>query len=63
MKRIGQPLLILPGNDEFHPTGVAERLGALALNAETLTVDCREPAQVEVTVERIRRFLQDNTPD
>ena len=63
VKRIGQPLLILPGNDELHPTGVAERLGALALNAETLTVDCREPAHVEVTVERIRRFLQDNTPD
>lgn len=56
------PLLILAGNDDFHPTETAERIAALAPNAE-LMLQWREPEFVSGTVEKLRAFLQRHTPD
>ncbi len=55
------PLLILAGNDDFHPTETAERIAALAPNAE-LIYKWREPDVVVGTVEKVREFLTRHTP-
>ena len=56
------PLLILPGSDPFHPTGVAERICRDAPDARCLPVDCRAEANLAGTVAEIRRFLRERTP-
>lgn len=55
------PLLILAGNDDFHPTATAERIAALAPNAE-LVYDWREPNVVPHTIAKVREFLTRHTP-
>lgn len=55
------PLLILAGDDDFHPRKTAERIAALAPNAE-LIYEWREPEIVAGTVERVRAFLERHTP-
>jgi pimeloyl-ACP methyl ester carboxylesterase len=55
------PLLILPGSDPFHPTAIAERLCHEAPQAACLDVDCRAPAKLEATKQRIRDFLHTHT--
>ncbi len=52
------PLLILPGNDPFHPTATARRICAEAPRATCLEVDCRTPAKLEQTRRQIREFLR-----
>lgn len=54
------PILVLPGSDPFHPTGVAHRICASAPNAHCLDVDCRSPQKLPATVEAIRAFLKAN---
>jgi pimeloyl-ACP methyl ester carboxylesterase len=56
------PILILPGRDQFHPTGVSHRICEIAPAATCLPVDCREPANLPGTIEAIRTFLKANTP-
>ncbi len=55
------PFLVLPGNDDFHPTATAREIADLAPHAEYVG-DWREPENVRNTVERIRTFLKANTP-
>lgn len=55
------PLLVLPGNDEFHPTAVAEEIAALAPHAELLT-DWAGEANKPKTAQRVRDFLLAHTP-
>ncbi len=55
------PLLILPGTDEFHPTAIAERICAEALQATCLEPDCRAPENVSGTRERILSFLREHS--
>jgi pimeloyl-ACP methyl ester carboxylesterase len=55
------PLLILPGNDPFHPTGVARRICSLAPDARCLDVDCRSDAKRPATIETIRAFLREHS--
>ena len=56
------PLLVLPGSDPFHPTGVAHRICREAPNAACLDVDCRSDEKLERTKDAIRAFLRDNAP-
>ena len=56
------PLLILPGSDPFHPTGVAERICREAPDARCLPVGCRDEANLAETTAGIRRFLRERTP-
>jgi pimeloyl-ACP methyl ester carboxylesterase len=61
VRSLTTPLLILAGNDDFHPRATAERLASLAPNAE-LVLDWREPEVVPRTVEKVRDFLTRHTP-
>jgi pimeloyl-ACP methyl ester carboxylesterase len=56
------PMLVLPGSDERHPTGIARRLCRLAPRARCLDVDCRAPAKLRATVAAIRGFLWEYVP-
>ena len=62
MRRCPAPMLVLPGSDPFHPTGIAERICREAPSARCLDVDCREPAKLGATIETIRAFLTDHVP-
>jgi hypothetical protein len=54
------PILVLPGRDAFHPTGVAQRICREAPRAHCLAPECREPDNLETTVEAIRAFLKEH---
>lgn len=56
------PLLILPGNDPFHPAGISQRICREAPLAECLEPDCRSAARLPATIERVRAFLLANVP-
>ncbi|MGE0597925.1 MAG: alpha/beta fold hydrolase [Dehalococcoidia bacterium] len=56
------PVLVLPGRDAFHPTGVAQKICREAPNARCLAPECRDPENLEATVEAIRAFLKASTP-
>jgi pimeloyl-ACP methyl ester carboxylesterase len=62
VKSCRTPMLVLPGNDNFHPTATAREIAALAPDGECLDLGWREPASVRGTVERVRQFLKDHTP-
>jgi pimeloyl-ACP methyl ester carboxylesterase len=50
------PLLILAGNDLYHPAPISRELAALAPRAE-LIEHWREPERIPETVKRVRAFL------
>ena len=62
MRACQTPLLVLPGRDPFHPTGVAQQICREAPKAHCLAPDCREPANLEATVTAIKAFLKAHTP-
>ncbi|HEX4864230.1 MAG TPA: alpha/beta fold hydrolase, partial [Acidimicrobiales bacterium] len=62
VRRCRVPLLVLAGNDEFHPTAVAEEIADLAPNAE-LVYEWAGPDRHAATAELIREFLSSNTPE
>jgi pimeloyl-ACP methyl ester carboxylesterase len=62
MRRCQTPMLVLPGRDAFHPTGVSRQICREAPNARCLEAECREPASLEATVEAVRDFLLEHTP-
>ena len=62
MRALQIPVLVLPGRDQFHPTGVAQKICREAPNARCLAPECREPGNLEATVETIREFLRASTP-
>jgi pimeloyl-ACP methyl ester carboxylesterase len=55
------PLLVLPGSDPFHPTGIAHLMCEVAPRAWCLDVDCRSPQKLAGTIEKVRAFLKENT--
>ena len=61
VRGVSTPLLILAGDDQYHPTSVAREIAALAPNAE-LVMEWKEPAMVPKTVERVRDFLRRHAP-
>lgn len=52
------PILVMPGRDAFHPTGVARRICQTAPNARCLSPDCRDEANLVGTIEAVRAFLR-----
>ncbi|MFN8618819.1 MAG: alpha/beta hydrolase [Dehalococcoidia bacterium] len=62
MREVHTPMLVLPGRDEFHPPETSARICRDAPNVTCLAPDCREPANLEATVEAIRAFLKAHTP-
>jgi len=55
------PMLSLPGNDPFPPTGVSLELARLAFNAD-LIMEWKTPEVVGAAVERVRAYLEDRVP-
>jgi pimeloyl-ACP methyl ester carboxylesterase len=51
------PMLVLAGNDQFHPTEIAREIAALAPNAE-LVLEWKTPDIIRTTVEKVRSFLK-----
>lgn len=62
VKRMQSPMLVLPGSDPFHPTGIGHKICADAPNAHCLDVDARSEAKLPATIAAIREFLRANTP-
>ena len=60
MRACRTPMLVLPGRDQFHPTGVAQQICREAPGARCLAPDCREPGNLEATVEAVRAFLREH---
>jgi pimeloyl-ACP methyl ester carboxylesterase len=55
------PLLVLAGDDNFHPTATAREIVELAPRAE-LVLTWKTPEVVGETVSGVRTFLQTHTP-
>ncbi len=62
MRASETPMLILPGQDPFHPTGIARRIAREAQSAEFVELGWAAPENKAATIERVRRFLRTNTP-
>ena len=61
VSRCQTPLLVLGGDDDFHPRRIATDLADLAPQAE-LVVDWNSPDHLSKTIERVRRFLKRHAP-
>jgi pimeloyl-ACP methyl ester carboxylesterase len=55
------PMLVLLGNDRYHPAVTSREIVELAPNAE-LVERWKEPEVIEATVARVRSFLTSHTP-
>jgi pimeloyl-ACP methyl ester carboxylesterase len=55
------PLLVMMGDDEYHPASVSREIARLAPNA-TLVERWKEPDLLEATDAAIRGFLARHTP-
>jgi pimeloyl-ACP methyl ester carboxylesterase len=55
------PMLVLAGDDEFHPQAVAEEIARLAPDAQ-LVLEWKSPVHQDETLARIRNFLLEHTP-
>jgi pimeloyl-ACP methyl ester carboxylesterase len=61
VRRCPVPLLVLAGDDQFHPRATAEEIAELAPDAE-LVIEWAGPAHHHETLERVRQFLRRHTP-
>ena len=59
VRRTYAPMLVLPGSDPFHPTGIAHRICNEAPRARCLDVDCRSDEKRPATIEAIRQFMSE----
>ena len=55
------PMLVLCGNDDYHPTEISTEIARLAPNAQII-MNWRTPDVVRDAVARVREFLRANTP-
>lgn len=62
LRQCPAPLLILPGNDPFHPAGISRRICREAPGAQCLDPDCRGEAKIRATTDHVRAFLRANMP-
>jgi pimeloyl-ACP methyl ester carboxylesterase len=56
-----KPLLVLMGDDLYHPSAISREIVELARDAE-LVEQWKEPEHVPATIERVRDFLGAHTP-
>ena len=60
VQRTHAPMLVLPGADPFHPTGIGRKICNDAPNARCLDADARGDAKLPATLEAIREFLREH---
>ena len=56
------PLLVLPGNDAYHPASTAREIAILAPRGEILDSWSETPESLANTIESVRKFLLSHTP-
>jgi pimeloyl-ACP methyl ester carboxylesterase len=61
VKTCKTPMLVLRGNDEYHPSETSDDIAALAPNAQ-IVAEWKSPEVVRDTVKKVREFLLANTP-
>jgi pimeloyl-ACP methyl ester carboxylesterase len=61
VRGLATPLLVLMGNDIYHPSPTSREIVELGANA-VLVERWKDPEIVPVTVKRVREFLSDHTP-
>ena len=61
VRTVETPLLILAGNDLYHPLPIAREIAALAQNAELVT-EWKEPQNVRRAIEKTSKFLRAKIP-
>jgi pimeloyl-ACP methyl ester carboxylesterase len=61
VRRCTAPLLVLQGNDIYHPTAISREIAELAPHAEYVE-RWKDPEIVPQTVARVREFLNKHTP-
>jgi pimeloyl-ACP methyl ester carboxylesterase len=61
VRALSQPLLVLMGNDIYHPSAVSREIVEIAPRAR-LIEHWKEPEVVPQTVRSVREFLQSTTP-
>ncbi len=61
VRTVTTPMLVLMGNDEYHPTPTSEDIARLAPRAILLRT-WKTPDVVGQTVKRVREFLNEHTP-
>lgn len=61
VERCPSPLLVLMGNDIYHPSATSREIVSLAPRAELVEV-WKDPAVVPQTIARVRAFLTEHTP-
>jgi len=60
VRSLGQPMLVLRGDDAYHPAAVSQALVEVAPRAELLP-RWKEGADLEVAISRVREFLLDHS--
>jgi pimeloyl-ACP methyl ester carboxylesterase len=61
VRNCNTPLFLQPGNDKPHPAKTSEEIAALAPNIE-VQKDWRGPTYLRDSIDRVRAFLERNTP-
>jgi len=61
VKTCKTPMLVLRGNDEYHPSETSTDIASLAPNAQII-MEWKSPEVVRETVKRVTEFLLANTP-
>jgi pimeloyl-ACP methyl ester carboxylesterase len=61
VRQCATPMLVLMGNDLYHPSVTSREIAELAPNAE-LVERWKEPDVIEQTIARVRSFLTAHTP-
>jgi pimeloyl-ACP methyl ester carboxylesterase len=61
VRAVQSPLLVLMGNDVYHPSGISREIASLAPKAR-LIERWKEPAIVPETIRGVREFLLSQTP-
>ena len=63
VRRARAPMLVLPGADPFHPTGIGRKICNDAPDARCLDVDARSDSKLADTIGSIRAFLREHATD
>ncbi len=61
VRKVQTPMLVLRGNDDYHPSETSDEIATIAPHAEIIR-EWKTPATVARTVERVRAFLKAHTP-
>ena len=61
VRKVQTPMLVLRGNDDYHPSETSDEIATIAPHAEIIH-EWKTPATVGRTVERVRAFLKAHTP-